>query len=186
MTDRFDFSTFPTLTTKRLALREVEPSDAADMFVWRSDPEVQKYNSEPMQEVAEAAALIEQLRGEYASYEAIYWVVTLRDEGRPIGLFGFVSWQRYHRRANIGYDLRRDHWGRGIATEALHAMLDFGFEQMRLNRVEAETIADNHGSVRLLQRLGFQREGLRRSFSFEEDGTFHDGAIYGLLRQEYR
>ncbi|MEQ4206886.1 GNAT family protein [Actinopolymorpha sp. B9G3] len=57
---------------------------------------------------------------------------------------------------------------------------------MDLNRVEAETIADNHESVRLLKRLGFQREGIRRAYSLEEDGTFHDGAIYGLLAHDYR
>ena len=56
---------------------------------------------------------------------------------------------------------------------------------MDLNRIYAGTIADNHASVRLLERLGFQREGTRRQHSWEEDGTFHDSAIYGLLRSEY-
>jgi [ribosomal protein S5]-alanine N-acetyltransferase len=186
VTDIFDFSTFPTLTTQRLVLRDLEPDDAPALFVWRSDPEVQKYNSEPMRDVAEAAALIDELRGEYAARSAIHWAVTLRGDGRAIGLFGFVSWERYHHRADIGYDLRRDCWGRGIATEALDAMLRFGFTRMRLNRVEAQTIADNHGSVRLLLGHGFRRDGLRRAYSLEEDGTFHDGAIYGLLHDEYR
>ncbi|MEQ7004989.1 GNAT family protein [Actinopolymorpha sp. B17G11] len=103
-----------------------------------------------------------------------------------MGLFGFNSWERHHRRAAIGYDLRRNYWGRGIATEALAAILSFGFTRMDLNRVEAETIADNHASVRRLQRLGFQREGLRRAYTVEEDGTFHDSAIYGLLASDYR
>ena len=65
-------------------------------------------------------------------------------------------------------------------------MLRFGFDRMDLNRVEAQTIADNHESVRLLERFGFRREGLRRSYSLEADGVFHEGAIYGLLRHEYR
>ena len=186
MVDIFDFSAFPTLTTDRVVLREWEPDDAADLFVWRSDAEVQKYNSEPMRELSEAAALIDELRGDFAAGRAIEWAVTLPGDGRAIGLFGFVSWQRFHRRANIGYDLRRDYWGRGIATAALDAILRFGFERMGLHRVEATTIADNHGSVRLLGRLGFQREGLRREHSLEEDGTYHDGAVFGLLRQEYR
>jgi ribosomal-protein-alanine N-acetyltransferase len=181
----FDFSSFPTLTGERIVLRELRPADAADLFVWRSDPVVQRYNSVPLQTVAEADALIDELRREYAAETAIHWAVTLHDEDRAIGLFGFVGWERGHRRADIGYDLRRDYWGQGIATEALAAMLRFGFGAMDLNRVEAQTIADNHESVRLLRRLGFQRDGLRRSYSWEEDGTFHDGAIYGLLRSEY-
>jgi [ribosomal protein S5]-alanine N-acetyltransferase len=182
----FDYSTFPTLTTERTVLREWEPDDAADMFVWRSDPEVQKYNSEPMRDVTEATALIDEIRGDYSAQRGINWAVTLRGDGRAIGLFGFVSWERGHYRANIGYDLRRDYWGRGIATEALNSMLGFGFTNMHLNRVEAQTIADNHESVRLLQRCGFRRDGLRRAYSLEHDGTYHDGAIYGLLRHEYR
>lgn len=185
MTDIFDFSTFPTLTSERVVLREFEHEDAADLFVWRSDPEVQKYNSEPMETVDQAAALIEDLRHEYAAKTAIHWAVTLSEEGRAIGLFGFVSWERFHHRAEVGYDLRRDYWGRGLATEALAEMLRFGFTRMQLNRVEAQTIADNHESVRLLQRLGFQREGLRRAYSLEDDGTYHDGAIYGLLRRDH-
>ncbi|GAB3742966.1 GNAT family N-acetyltransferase [Microlunatus parietis] len=186
MPEIFDFTTFPTLTSERLVLRAPEPDDAADLFVWRSDPVVQRYNSEPMREVAEAAALIAELRREYADRRAIHWLVTLRDDDRPVGLFGYVGWAPGHHRADVGYDLRRDHWGRGIATEALDLLLRFGFDRMDLNRVEAQTIADNHESVRLLERLGFRRDGLRRSYSLEEDGTYHDGAIYGLLRHEYR
>ena len=83
---------------------------------------------------------------------------------------------------DIGYDLARDQWGQGSATEALTAAIRFGFAEMLLNRIEAQTIADNASSTRLLGRLGFAREGTRRRYSWEEDGTFHDGAIYGLLR----
>lgn len=185
MADLFDFSTFPTLTTERLVLRELTPDDTNDLFEFRSDFEVQKYNSEPMRDPAEAAELIELLRTEYVAQQAIRWGVTLIGEGKVRGLFGFNSWERFHHRADIGYDMSRSYWGRGIATEALNALLEFGFTRMELNRVEAVTIADNHESVRLLGRFAFVREGLRRSYSLEEDGTYHDGAIYGLLREDY-
>jgi [ribosomal protein S5]-alanine N-acetyltransferase len=185
VTDSFDFSTFPTLTNGQVMLRELEPDDAPDLFVWRSDPEVQKYNSEPMRDVGEAAALINELRRAYSAQNVIHWAVALTTDSRAIGLFGFNSWDRFHHRAEIGYDLRRDYWGRGIATEALDAIVHFGFTRMQLNRIEAQTIADNHRSVRLLQGLGFQREGLRRAYSMEDDGNYHDGAIYGLLRRDY-
>lgn len=72
-------------------------------------------------------------------------------------------------------------WGQGLATEALTAAIRFGFSDKQLNRIEAQTIADNRSSTRLLGRLGFALEGMRRRYSWEEDGTFHDGAIYGLL-----
>jgi ribosomal-protein-alanine N-acetyltransferase len=71
--------------------------------------------------------------------------------------------------------------GQGLGTEALTAAIRFGFSEMQLNRIEAETIADNDPSTRLLDRLGFALEGTRRSY-WKDDGTFHDGATYGLLQ----
>ena len=178
----FDFSVFPVLTTDRVILRELSGGDAADVLVFRSDPKEQQFNSEPLQTLGQSVALIDELRSDYSAETAVPWAVTLKSSSRVIGLFGYHHWDRYHRRAEIGYDLARDVWGQGIATESLTAVVRFGFSEMQLNRIEAQTIADNEPSVRLLCRLGFALEGTRRSYSWEEDGTFHDGAIYGLLR----
>jgi ribosomal-protein-alanine N-acetyltransferase len=79
----------------------------------------------------------------------------------------------------VGYALARDHWGQGIGTEAVWAMLRFGFEQMNLHRIYAGTIADNYESVRMLEKIGFVREGTKRESSWEDDGTNHDSAMYG-------
>ena len=73
--------------------------------------------------------------------------------------------------------------GARLGTEALTAIIRFGFSDMQLNRIEAQTISDNDSSTRLLGRLSFALEGTRRSYSWEEDSTFHDGAIYGLVRE---
>jgi RimJ/RimL family protein N-acetyltransferase len=81
--------------------------------------------------------------------------------------------------------LRALWWGQGISKEALQAMLGFGFEDMHLNRIEAETVASNTESVRLLERSGFYLDGIRREFTLEEDGAYHGGAIHSLLRREY-
>jgi ribosomal-protein-alanine N-acetyltransferase len=181
----FDFPAFPLLATERLVLREVLPSDALDVLVFRSDPEVQRYNGPIMQNLGEVQALIEEVRAEYAAQDGLTWAVTLKGSDMVLGLFGFHDWNKYHRRAEVGYDLTRAFWGQGIGSEAVRAMLRFGFEQMDLNRVYANTIADNHESVHLLEKLGFQREGTRRKHSWEDDGTFHGSAMYGLLRNEY-
>ncbi|HEY5783332.1 MAG TPA: GNAT family protein, partial [Microlunatus sp.] len=108
------------------------------------------------------------------------WALTLKSSGRVVGLFGYHHWDRSHRRADIGYDLARELWGRGLATEALAAAIRFGFSEMQLNRIEAETIADNASSTRLLGRLGFTLEGTRRRY-WNDDGSFHGGAMYSLL-----
>lgn len=176
----FDFSAFPLLETERLVLREWHPADASDMFAFRSDPIAQRYNSEALRNVSEAEALIATLRTAYAAREQIQWAITARDD-RPIGLFGFNSWQRFHRRAEVGYDLARPHWGQGIAAEALTAIVRFGFDQMHLHRIEAQTIATNEPSIRLLTRLGFHRDAVLRGYSLEDDGNFHDSTIWSLL-----
>jgi ribosomal-protein-alanine N-acetyltransferase len=188
MEDRslFDFAAFPVLSTERLVLRRLEPSDAADVFVFRGDAEVQMYNDEPLEDEAAALDFIGHLNADYDAQHNILWAMTLRGENRVLGLCGFGYWDRMHQRAAIGYDMARSHWGQGLAIEAVRAALNFGFDRMQLNRVEAETVIDNTRSVRLLERLGFTREGSRREFTLEADGKFHDDVIYGLLRREWQ
>jgi ribosomal-protein-alanine N-acetyltransferase len=180
----FDYSVFPTLHTPRLVLRELTADDAEDVFAFRSDPYAQRFNSVPHTSVADSAALIERLATYYADHEQISWGVALRETDRVMGLFSLI-WNAGHRRAEIGYDLNRAYWGQRLASEALAAVLAFGFDDLGLNRVEAQTIEDNHESTRLLRKFGFHLEGVRRGYSLEDDGTFHGGAIYGLLKGEY-
>ncbi|HEU5483495.1 MAG TPA: GNAT family N-acetyltransferase [Microlunatus sp.] len=180
-----DVLPIPVLRTDRLTLRQPELTDAEDVLVFRGDPEVQRFNSEPHTSVAESVDLIREIRREHTEGTGMGWVATLTTSGRAIGLVGFSGWDRFHRRAEVGYDLARDLWGRGLAREALRSVVEFGFTRMDLHRVEAATIADNHASVRLLERCGFVREGTRRACSWEDDGTFHDSAIYGILDHEW-
>ena len=146
----FDFSEFPVLITDRIILRELRKEDAADLLVFRGDAEEQRFNSEPLQTLEQSVALIEEVRGDYAAQRGLPWAVTLKSSGRVVGLFGYHHWDHHHRRTDIGYDLARELWGQGLATEALTAVIRFGFSAMGLNRIEAQTIADNERSTRLL------------------------------------
>ena len=176
---------FASLTTARLVLRELRPTDASAMLVFRGDPLVQRFNSEPLQSVEAAAAFIEELSQGYLGLPALHWGITLRGQDRVIGLVGLHTWSYHHRRAEVGYDLAHAFWGQGIGREAVRAVVTFGFTELNLNRIEAATIADNHESVNLLKKLGFRLEGIRRGYSWEDDGTFHDSAMFGLLREEF-
>jgi ribosomal-protein-alanine N-acetyltransferase len=180
-----DFTTFPVLTTERLILKEFRRSDAADVLIFRGDPIVQKYDDPVIHTKAEALTFIDELHEEYLTQKGITWAVTQFDRDVVLGAFGLHHWNQYHRRAEAGYGIAHAHWGQGIGSEALGAIVRFGFEQLDLNRIYARTIIDNHESVRLLERFGFQREGTFRKHSWEEDGTFHDSAMYGLLREEH-
>lgn len=181
----FDFNTFPVLTAERLVLRELRLSDATDVLVFRGDPIVQKYDDPVIHTMAEAQAFIEELHDEYRARHGINWAVTLPDTDVVVGIFSLHHWDQYHRRAEAGYGLAYIYWGQGFGSEALQAIVRFGFEQLTLHRIYARTIADNHESVRLLERLGFLREGTLRKHSWEDDDTFHDSVIYGLLREEF-
>jgi RimJ/RimL family protein N-acetyltransferase len=169
----------PVLRTERLVLREPALADAPAVLVFRGDPRVQRFNDEPLRDVAAAEEFISFLRADSAAGARRHWAITA--EGEVIGLIGLHTWERHHRRAELGYDMAVSHWGQGIASEAARAVIDYGFTTMRLHRIQAHTIADNHRSVRLLERLGFRREGTLREYSLEDDLTFHDGAVYGLL-----
>jgi len=122
----FDFSTYPILTTTRLALRKVQPTDAPDILFFRGDWEVQKYNGPVYQDLNEVQTLIEELDSEYAEQRGINWAVTKTNRDTVLGLFSIHDWDKYHRWAEVGYDLARAWWGKGIASEALRAILQFG------------------------------------------------------------
>ena len=181
----FDLENFPLLRTERLLLREITLEDAPAVFAFRSDPEVQRYNGGVLTRLEQAADLIRQLAAGYQEQTMLEWGVTLQGgDGSVIGLFGYANWAQIHRRAEIGYCLRSDHWRQGIGSEALHAIIAFGFDSMDLNRIHACPHLENVASTRLLEKLGFQWEGVLRE-ELWEDGAFHDEALYALLRREY-
>ena len=169
----------PALRTERLVLREPALADAPAVLVFRGDPRVQRFNDEPLRDAAAAEAFIRFLRADSASDARRHWAITADEE--VVGLIGLHTGQHHHRRAELGYDMAISRWGQGIASEAARTVIDYGFTEMKLHRIQAHTIADNHRSVRLLERLGFHREGTLREYSMEDDLTFHDSAVYGLL-----
>lgn len=173
-------SRIPTLETERLILREPVLADAADIFVSRSDAYVQRYNSKPMEDISEAVESINESRAVYLRQDGISWAATLAGKDTVIGAVGFSNWS-YHNKAMAGYDLAHEYWGKGIGSEAVRAIIRFGFDQMGLNRIEAATIEDNHESRRLLDKLGFVNKGTRRGYSLEDDGEYHGSVMYGCL-----
>lgn len=181
----FEIAGFPTLTTDRLILREVVAEDADDLLGFRGDAEVQKYNLMPMRDTREALGLVRTMQGWYVSHYAIQWGITLRGEDRVLGLCGLHDWSRVRRRASLGYDLVRSHWGQGIASEAVRAVLRFGFEELDLDHIRALTVVENARSIRLLERLGFQLDTVRQASPVENDGRFQGRAVYGLLKTDY-
>ena len=186
MTELFDFGPlFPKLTTARLHLRELTLDDAPGIFRIRSDFEVTRYNTGLAYERLEQARdLIQAIRAGYVDGAELRWGITLKNDPTVIGMCGFNYWVRHDRRASIGYDLARAYWGQGLMTEAVRAIVEFGFDCMNLNRIEADADGRNPASGRVLEKVGFRAEGIQHE-QFYENGSFYDLHLFGLLRREY-
>jgi RimJ/RimL family protein N-acetyltransferase len=174
-----------TLVTDRLVLRRFRPADVEALAAYRSDPAVARYQSWAVPlSTEEAVELVRVFQaGDPAEPGWFQYAIARRDED---GLIGDIGVNRHENglQAEIGYTLARAWWGRGYAYEAVSRLLDQLFLVDRLRRVSADTDARNEASARLLDRLGFRREGLRRAHSFiKEEWT--DDLLFGLLADEW-
>ncbi|MBL0916228.1 MAG: GNAT family N-acetyltransferase [Sphingopyxis sp.] len=171
----------PTLTTARLVLRQLREEDAAALFPVPSDPEVMVWwSSGPHRSAAETEAYVKGNASEGQGY--LCWAITASND---VALGWVILIDGKPDVKEVGYILRRDQWGRGIAREAVGRVIDHGFGEMKLRRIFADTDPENHGSIELLERLGFQREGRLRE-EWETHIGVRDSLIFGLLRDEWR
>lgn len=176
----------PTLMSERLALRCLEPGDAQALFQIFSDREVMQYwSSAPWTDQAEGVELVKNVRRCFAERSLFQWGVVRLSDDSLIGTCTLSRVDPQNRRAEIGFALRRDLWGRGYMSEATRAMLQFAFQKLELHRVEADVDPRNNASIRLLERLGFQREGyLRERWLVGKE--INDTVFYGLLQREWQ
>ncbi len=181
----FDFNPFPTLTTERLALRQIVPDDLEFSFRLRNDDAVIEYLDRPKQTREEIAALIERITLATERNESISWAISWRDRPSYLGEISFWRTIPMHHRAEIGYSLLPEYWKQGLAREALHAVLTYGFETMRLHSIEANVNPNNTPSFALLEKAGFVREAYFRE-NHHHDGRFTDSAIYSLLHSKFK
>ena len=173
------------LSTSRLRLRALDDRDAEALFAVSGDPEVARFLSRPAwSRVDQAREKIARDREAMRKGEYVQLGIERVEDGRVLGdccLFKFMAGQR---RAEIGYSLRRDAWGHGYAHEATGALIGWGFGELGLHRIEADIDPRNTASARVLERHGFQREGLLRE-RWIVNGELSDSAIYGLLAPEW-
>ena len=176
---------FPQLHGPRVRLRGPRPQDADAVFALFSDPEVMRYWSRaPMTQRDEACALISEMEEAFAQRDKINWVSVDRRD-MVIGTCTLFRFNARHRHAEIGYSLRSDQWGKGLAREAVGAALDWAFRSLHLHRIEADIDPLNDNSRRILQRLGFVSEGVLRERFFVGDEA-KDSEIFGLLADDWQ
>jgi len=163
------FTPFPQLSTERLLLRQLTPTDATAIFTLRSDERVNRYLDRPAcRSLEEAAAFVEKITDGIAQGKSLYWVVCLREDPLPIGTICLWNFSQDHPTAEVGYELRPDFQGQAIMSEALGCVLAYALGTLGLHTVEAYTHPENAASEKLLRRHGFLPD---TDFGVAEDGN---------------
>jgi ribosomal-protein-alanine N-acetyltransferase len=182
------FRKFPDLETNRLVLREVTIADTEWYLEHFSRKEIVQGQGFP------APKGMKEARKELQLYfvdlfrkgNGFRWGIERKGEQGLIGSCGYYKWLKPEgRQAEIGYDLDRPYWGQGIMTEALTAIIDFGFRKMDLNRIELLVMPRNERSKGLARKLGFKKEGILREHGFDEKMRPTDDVMFSLLRRDW-
>jgi RimJ/RimL family protein N-acetyltransferase len=174
------------VVTERLVLRRYRYDDIPDVLGFVSQPSVARVTSERIQATEEGVRKYIDLQNSYQPFEkdkVFELAIERREDGKVIGLLGLIC--REHRQGEIGWALGVEYRGRGYATEAARALMDYGFNALGLHRIHADTSNDNIASWRMMERLGMRREALLRGAVCEE-GKWLDQYIYGMLADEWR
>ena len=175
---------FPRLYANGLVLREIAAVDARSWHAYLSDVETIEWTSTPFMEESDVAATIEYFREAFLDKRAIRWALAEGPDGVMIGDCGYNSFNSRDGRGEIGYQLSKGLWGQGIMTRAVGAIVDYGFQTLELNKVEATVSVGNERSAGLLRKLGFKVEGTLRDYR-NRRGVLGDSWYFGLLRREW-
>ena len=178
---------FPTLETPRLLLNRLTKDDRESVFCIFSDLDIIKhYDVERFKTMDEADQLIAYFDARFDSNTGIRWAIRDKSSGEFLGTCGFTHWNEFDHSAVVGYELSKNYWGKGYATEAVGTIINFIFAasfHFYVHRVEALILPSNEPSKKLVKRLGFCLEGtLREKCYWNND--FHDMSMFAVLRNE--
>lgn len=174
----------PRLATPRLLLRAPLRGDDRDLLRVTSDPLVSRYVLWSQQHsIGEARRFLRALMAENRAGGGLTFAIERKEDRRMIGTVGFGAFNREHQYAECGYSLARDCWGQGFASEALSALLTYGFETLGLNRIEGLCAVGNPASARVMEKCGMRREGTLRGRVLLK-GEYADVWMYAKTKQD--
>lgn len=179
---------FPVITTTRLTLKEFKEQDAEALMHYYGDEETMvHYDLDPFPHRNEALSWVNKYKEMYYKNDGIRWAITLNETGEVIGDIGFNGFFKWNLSTDVGYILRKDHWRKGLISEALKAVLHWVFSEfdtMKINRIEAETSLGNEASIKTLEKFGFKEEGILREARMWR-GKLTTIRLFSLLRSDY-
>ena len=176
----------PDIETERLLLRRMTMKDAQDVFEYSRDPEVARHVLWTAQKhISEAKDYLRYMMKRYRDDLPSSWGIIDKASGRLVGTIGYMAYSEENASVEVGYSLARRLWGKGMMTEALRAVIDYTFEAMDINRIEAQHEIENPSSGRVMEKCGMMKEGILRKRLYNK-GEFKDVALYSILRQDQR
>lgn len=176
----------PVLKTERLVLRPLRASDLDDLFEYTQDEETARYVTwNANQTIEQAEQFLNYVLSNYDQGKEAPWAIVWKETGKMIGTIDFIHLLLDdNKQTELGYALSRQFWGKGIVTEAVARVMAYGFEELKLERIQARCMEQNIGSARVMEKVGMTYEGTLRRLIFIK-GAFHDVKMYAILRDEY-
>jgi [ribosomal protein S5]-alanine N-acetyltransferase len=178
-------SQIPTLETKNYLLRGISLEDSHSLLLIMGDSETMKFiTPHPIQTIEEMQAKIKESLIQFQKKKEIPWVIIQKESNEGIGMFRFHKLHMWHKKAELGAVIHKDHQQNGVMTEILGEILPFGFNVIGLNRIVGDIFEGNEGSRRLLEKYGFRKEGILRQTDFDGE-LFHNTVVYSMLKEEF-
>ena len=178
------YSVFSPIRTERLTIRKLSIGDAEDIYAVSRNPNVSRYVLwKTHRSILDSRSMIRGILHAYREGEPDSLAILENQSGHVIGTIGFIWIDSEHSSAEIGYSLGEEYWNRGYMTEAVTALIDFGFNQLYLNRIEALCDVRNTASARVLEKTGMKKEGLMRQKLYNK-GEYIDVELWAVLAED--
>lgn len=179
------FKNLPEIQTERLKLRRFNHNDINDVFEYASETDITKFVIwYPHTSKFESLEFLNNIVEAYLNNKPAPWAIELKEENKVIGSIGFNNFEEENSKAEIGFALSKNYWGKGIILEALLPIIDFGFSKLGLNRIEAYCMIENKASVRVMEKAGMIYEGTFREFE-KVKGKFISAQFFAILKSDW-
>lgn len=179
------FRHITTLVTPRLTLRKIALSDVSDVYEYAREESVTRYLLwSPHDSEGYTFEYLQNVQAAYRRGDFYDWGIEITETKKMIGTCGFTSFDHDHNRAEVGYVLNPAFWGNGYATEALRAVIAYGFRELEIERIEAHYMAENAPSRRVMEKCAMTYEGTLKRYMLVK-GAYRDIGICAVLKEDY-
>lgn len=179
------FAFSPTFETERLFIRKLIPTDVYDYFEIASNPIVSAETIwDRHQNIDDTMNYLQRISSRYEKKEEFHWGIIFKETKKLIGRTGLIMIDSVHEKAELGYVLSNQYWNQGITTEATYPILEYAFNIVGFNRIEARCRSNNVGSYRVMEKIGLTFEGVLRK-QLRIKGKFMDQKLYSILKDEF-